>query len=134
MSKQRKIVAYPAIFDPSDITKDRFTITFPDVPDAISQGDGFTESLAMATEALELSLYDEKDLPTPSRLEDIEKPSDSSMIVYITIDLERASEDVQVPKVRKNTRIDEDLAKEAEKAGLNFSKVLNEALREKLRK
>ncbi|MBO1305545.1 type II toxin-antitoxin system HicB family antitoxin [Enterococcus sp. 669A] len=97
MSKQRNIVAYPAIFEPSDVTKDRFTITFPDVPDAISQGDGFTQSLAMAAEVLELSLYDVDELPEVSPLVDIEKPSDSSIILCISIDLERAAEDVLVP-------------------------------------
>lgn len=133
MSTERKLVVYPAIFDPSDITPDRYTITFPDVPEAISQGDGFQESLSMATEALELSLFDATELPVASPIDDIEKPSENSLIVYISADLEQAKKNVKSPKVRRNTTIDLDLALEAEEQGLSFSKVLNDALKDKLR-
>lgn len=134
MSTKRKIVVYPAIFDPSDITPNRYTITFPDVPDAISQGDGFDNSLMMATEALELALFDADEFPVASSIDSIEKPSDDSLIVYIAIDIEQAKLNVKPPKIRKNTTIDKDLALAAEDMGLNISKVLNEALREKLKR
>ena len=58
---------------PAKFTRDRlaggFVVTFPDVPEAITQGDSLEESLEMASEALELALtfYIEKwiDLPKP---------------------------------------------------------------------
>jgi antitoxin HicB len=47
-----------------------FVVTFPDVPEAITQGDNQTEALLYAREALEtaLTMYIEKqrDLPNPS--------------------------------------------------------------------
>ena len=59
---------------PAKFTRDRgtggFVVTFPDVPEAITQGDSVAEASAMASEALELALtfYTEqwKDLPVPS--------------------------------------------------------------------
>lgn len=39
------------------------TVTFPDVPGAISEGVGIPDALAKGAEALELMLYDEKTYP-----------------------------------------------------------------------
>ena len=62
---------YPAKFTP-DRTAGGFVVTFPDVPEAITQGDTIEEAMAMASEALELALtfYTEKwaDLPVPGTL------------------------------------------------------------------
>jgi predicted RNase H-like HicB family nuclease len=44
---------YVAKFDPSD---DGFTVTFPDVPGAITEGDTFAEAFANAHDALEALL------------------------------------------------------------------------------
>jgi len=46
---------YPARFTP-DKTAGGFVVTFPDVPEAITQGDTIEEAMAMASEALELAL------------------------------------------------------------------------------
>lgn len=53
-------IAYPAVLDDSENDPDEYTVIFPDVPGAISEGIGIAQSLANATEALELMLYDEK--------------------------------------------------------------------------
>jgi antitoxin HicB len=56
----------------ADRTAGGFVVTFPDVPEAITQGDTMEEAMAMASEALELALtfYMEKwaDLPVPGSL------------------------------------------------------------------
>jgi antitoxin HicB len=61
---------YPAKFT-ADKAAGGFVVTFPDVPEAITQGDTIEEAMAMASEALELALnfYTEKwaDLPEPSQ-------------------------------------------------------------------
>src|ERR1035438_6280649 len=48
-----KAMEYPAKFTP-DRTAGGFVVTFPDVPEAITQGDTIEEAMAMASEALEL--------------------------------------------------------------------------------
>ena len=62
---------YPAKFTPGG-KAGGFVVTFPDVPEAITQGDTMEEALAMASEALELALtfYTEKwaDIPEPGTL------------------------------------------------------------------
>jgi antitoxin HicB len=66
-----KAMEYPAKFTP-DRTAGGFVVTFPDVPEAITQGDTIEEATAMASEALELALtfYTEKwaDLPVRGSL------------------------------------------------------------------
>jgi antitoxin HicB len=61
---------YPARFTP-DREVGGYVVTFPDVREAITQGDTMDEAMAMAAEALELALtfYTEKwqDLPAPSQ-------------------------------------------------------------------
>jgi antitoxin HicB len=67
----RKTMEYPAKFTP-DPESGGYVVTFPDVPEAITQGETLEEAAAMASEALELALtfYTEKwaDLPAPGKL------------------------------------------------------------------
>ena len=62
---------FPAKFT-ADKAAGGFVVTFPDVPEAVTQGDTMEEAMAMASEALELALtfYTEKwaDIPEPSQL------------------------------------------------------------------
>jgi antitoxin HicB len=62
---------YPAKFT-RDRTAGGFVVTFPDVPEAITQGETAEEAMAMASDALELALtfYAEKwqDLPVAGEL------------------------------------------------------------------
>jgi antitoxin HicB len=55
-------IEYPAIFDPAE--ESGYTITFPDFPEAISEGDTLEEANYNATEVLDLTLK--------SRMEDNE--------------------------------------------------------------
>jgi antitoxin HicB len=60
---------YPALFHPE--SDGGFLVTFPDVPEAITQGDDFADAKASASDALGLALrgylVHGKTLPTPSR-------------------------------------------------------------------
>lgn len=59
---------YSARFERGD--RRGFVVTFPDVPEAITQGDDEADARAMAEEALGLALltYPERGLPLPRRL------------------------------------------------------------------
>ena len=58
---------------PAKLQKDGkyYVVTFPDVPEAITQGKGRAEALAMAKEALEVAMdfyfEDQRPVPMPSR-------------------------------------------------------------------
>lgn len=129
-----KVVAYPAILDNSENENGKYTVTFPDVPGAISQGKNIPEAMANASEALGLMLYNAETLPEASDSKKIEKENPNSFVTMIFSNLDEIAKTVKKPTVKKNTTIPGDLAQKAEEAGINFSKTLTEALEEKLMK
>lgn len=132
MQNYREIVAYPAILDDSENEKGMYTVTFPDVPGAISQGKGVAQAMANGSEALGLVLYDAEKLPKASDLKQVQRDNSSLLVTLIFSDLEDVRKRVKKPTVKKNTTIPGDLAQKAEEAGINFSKTLAEALEAKL--
>lgn len=61
-----KAYAYRALFEPGD-RRGTVVVSFPDVPEAITEGRGDTQAQAMAEEALGLALlsYLQRDKPLP---------------------------------------------------------------------
>lgn len=130
--KNSRLVAYPAILDDRDNEKGFYTVTFPDVPAAISQGKGIAEAIINGASALGLVLYDAKSLPERSDADIVKKDNEGTVVTYIAVDLNEAKKNVTLPVVKKNTTLPGDLAKKAEAAGINFSQTLKEALEKKL--
>ena len=129
-----KYVVYPAVLDNSENDKKIYTVTFPDIEGAITDGKGEGEAMARGSEVLGAFLYDvpENELPKPSDLERIKKENPEKLVVPIFSDLEKASKETKKTTIKKNTTIPSDLAYKAEQAGINFSQTLTEALEEKL--
>jgi len=67
---------FPAIFEPGEIKG--YTVSFPDLPGCITEGDSMEEALHMAKEALELFMYgmeeDYDTIPKPTAPENIVVP------------------------------------------------------------
>ena len=61
-----KTYAYPAVFEPGD-TPGIVVVTFPDLPEVITEGDGETDARAMASDAMGLVLltYLQRGRPLP---------------------------------------------------------------------
>ena len=127
-----KLVTYVALLDDSQNKPGEYTVTFPDVPEAITEGDNLSQALTRAREALGLALYDRKQLPNPRTIKELEVLP--GIATYVTTDLEAIRNSVQEVKVSKNTKIPADLAKQAEAQGINFSAVLTKALEKELSK
>lgn len=89
-------VAFPAILDDTQNAPGTYTVTFPDVPGAISQGVGIPEALANGAEALAFMLYDEKKLPTASDLSEIKAANPEAIVSYIVVDLSEANKKVEL--------------------------------------
>ena len=122
--------AYPAVLRKEG---DQFWIEFPDLPGCQSCGDSIEDTLEAAQEVLGMYLAtlleDNKALPQPT---DAEKISASDgMVTYVTADVDKFRRDTRA--VKKMLSIPAWLAKEAEKENISLSKVLQEALKEKLR-
>lgn len=68
MTRQCEIIQFPVNLKPAE--EGGYIVTFPDVPEAITQGDNEVEALMAARDALEtaLEMYvsAREDLPTPS--------------------------------------------------------------------
>ena len=127
-----RYVAYPAVLDDTENEKGLYTVTFPDVPGAISEGKGKAKAIVNGSVALGLVLYDEKQLPKSTTVEEVQKANPGKKVVVIAADLKEAAKKATPVLVKKNTTIPADLAKKAEEKGINFSRTLVEALQSKL--
>lgn len=121
----RKIF-YPVIFHPEEVG---YSVSVPDLDGCFTQGDDMNEAVAMAQDAMGLMLEDYKVYPKPSNPKDIQtEPGD--FVVMIQFDEETYKK--QFKPVKKTLSIPAWLNDAAEQAHVNFSGVLQEALKAKL--
>ena len=124
---------YPALFHEAE--EGGVWVSFPDIPECLTQGDDMAQAYEMAVEALGLSLSsmeEEKvELPVASRPQDIQSEADSFLVV-IEFDMEEYRRRHCSRAVKKTLSIPEWLNDVAIKQNINFSQVLQEALMEKV--
>lgn len=122
-----------AIFDYED---DGINIYFPDIEEAISCAKDTKEALKNAKEVLELTLYNrEKDkikIPEPTPLEKI-KCKENEKTVAISVWMPLVRNEMEEQSVKKTLTIPCWLNKLAEEQNINFSKLLQSALKEYLK-
>jgi len=111
------------------------SIYFPDLDGCISSGENETEACRNAKEALSLHLYgmeqDNDDIPQPSSIRDIVLDDNESIIlVEVFMPPFRAKQDNKF--VKKTLTIPHWLNIEAERAGVNFSQILQTTLKKHL--
>lgn len=132
-------VVYPVIFTKTGDKKDTYLIDIPDL-DGISEGYGLNDAISMARDLIGCRLYekDDTDIPSASPLDSI-KPEEGrfaeagkSFVSLVDLDVSAYRKKTDTRAVRKNVSIPAWLEKEAEDAHLNLSRVLQEALKEKL--
>ena len=130
MSKADYVI-YPAIFDNTD-NDGYYTVTFPDIPDTITQGKDLKEALKRAPDAIAVALPDYTEYPTPSKLEDIQKAHPGLLVQYIGVDMKAYLERINDYAVRKSISIPHSLAEAAKEKNLSLSAITTQALREHL--
>ena len=119
-------VIYPAIFHSED---GGFWVEFPDLPGCSTQGDTEAETYANAVEAMELFLQDDytvDTLPKSSEAKQI-KTDKKSFVSFVCGEFK-----VNERAIKKTLTIPAWLNIQAEKAGVNFSQTLQDALCKKL--
>ena len=125
---------YPAIFFKE---KDEgYSVVFPDLPGCITQGDNLVEAIEMAEDAalgwLLIELENGNDIPTPTKMEEVELESENSFVNLVLLDLGLYSKKHSDNKyIKKTLTVPCWLNEIAEKKGINFSKTLQEALLQK---
>jgi len=124
---------FPAIFEPGDTVG--YTVTFPDLPGCITEGETLEEAFAMAKEALELHLYgtetDHDPIPEPSRLNPATVPP-QAMVAVVEAWMPVIRSKMTNQSVKKNLTVPKWLADAADRADINYSQVLQEALKSRL--
>ncbi|MCI9576977.1 MAG: type II toxin-antitoxin system HicB family antitoxin [Clostridiales bacterium] len=123
--------AYPAIFTP--IGNGEFDVKIPDLPGCRTCGKDLADAIFMAEDAASMWLWDAESkselIPPPSVLPVVDAPKFSNYIVADTDEYRRKYDN---RAIKKTLSIPSWLNTQAEQAGVNFSQVLQEALKEKL--
>lgn len=119
---------YPAIFHIAD--EGGFWVSFPDIPECLTDGDNIEQAYEMAVDALGLCITDRMNskevLPSPSSPENL--TVDDGFLMVIEFDLLSYKKRTNSKAVKKTLTIPEWLNEEATALGVNFSQVLQEAL------
>lgn len=119
---------YPAIFHIAD--EGGFWVSFPDIPECLTEGDNIEQAYEMAVDALGLCITDRMNskevLPSPSSPENL--TVDDGFLMVIEFDLLSYKKRTNSKAVKKTLTIPEWLNEEATALGVNFSQVLQEAL------
>ena len=129
-------LTYPAIITYEDNV---FYIGFPDFEKEFynTYGDTFEEAVEMGKEYLVLLLEEleneKKEFPAPSKINRVkELLEDKQELVYISLNYEYEKSLVKIAYVKKTLTIPSYLDILAKNKNINFSQVLQEALKEKL--
>ena len=122
---------YPVIFEEAE--EGGYNVTVPDISGTFTCGDDMADAIYMAEDVIAMMLADYEDekktIPVPSKIEDIKTDGIISLVVADTDEWRKL---VDNRAVKKTLSIPSWLNAKAEKAGLNFSQVLQEALCSKL--
>lgn len=123
--------AYPIVISKTD---DGYFVTIPDF-EINTQGEDVANAMVMARDAIELMGItwedDGKPLPKPGTIK-AEKEFEGDIITLVDVDFTAYRKKLDDRAVRKNCTIPYWLNVEAEKSNVNFSRVLQDALMEKL--
>jgi len=126
-----RVYYYPAIFTAEDVG---FSVRFPDLPGCFTEGDTIEETYKMAASAIGLYAQNEDgefEFPKASAPKDIELDKDE-FLVLIEFDLVEYLKNTSDKAVKKTLTIPSWLNNLAEQNNVNFSNVLQNALKDYL--
>ena len=126
-----KKITYLAVFEKS---KTGFGVYFPDIPGCVTCGDDFNHSLRMAEEVLGLHLYGmEKDSePFPPRTDNIPELGSGDIVAAVSVFPALVKDEMENRREKTSVTIPRWLKVAAEAEGLNYSRLLETAIKETL--
>ncbi|HBQ28231.1 MAG TPA: HicB family protein [Desulfotomaculum sp.] len=124
-------LVYPACFYPCE--EGGYTVTFPDLPGCVTEGDTLSEAVDMAINAASGWLLeyveDNKQLPNSSNIKDVvPNEYENGFVSLISVDLDEYSKKYANKAVKKTLTIPAWLNTIAEEKNVNFSQILQDAL------
>ena len=121
--------AYPAYLY---YDKDGISVEFPDLPGCLPCGDTTEDALHNAKEAMGLHLYgmeqDGDEIPAPTPVRDLH-PEEGGIVTLVEVFMPSIRDRAENRVVKKTLTIPAWLNREAEEAHVNFSQVLQDALK-----
>ena len=119
---------YAALFEPAE--EGGYNVSVPDIPGCFTCGDTMAESISMAEDALSMMLASYEDdgqtIPPARTIKELEIKN--GFTSYILADTDQWRRKYNNRAVKKTLSIPSWLNEKAEKAGVNFSQVLKDAL------
>lgn len=128
-----KKLFYPALFHKAE--EGGFWVSFPDIPECLTQGNDMTQAYEMAVEALGLALTsrEKEHQPIPDCSEPAAiTPDPDSFLVVIEFDMLAYKKRTNSRAIKKTLSIPAWLNEAAIAMDINFSQVLQEALLSKI--
>lgn len=135
------IVIYPVVFTRTKDKKDTYIVEIPDIQ-GFTEGYGLADAMEMARDYIGGYCLEkeDKDIPLPSEAQDVDiekcdlsaEEKANSFVSMVDLDLEEYRRKINKRAVRRNVSIPAWLDQAAEKEHVNFSRVLQEALLQKL--
>ena len=123
---------YPIILT---LTDDGYVVTVPDF-NINTQGKDYAEAMLMARDAICLTgivMEDQgMEIPMASALSAVRPENESDVVALVDVDFVAYRRKEEMRTVKKNCTIPSWLSYAAEEAGLNFSSLLADAIRQKL--
>lgn len=121
---------YPAIFYPEE--DGRYSVVFPDLNDLATYGDNLADAFAMAQEAcgqyLFTSLRDGEKIPASTPISEVKTEEEAALVNLICVNLDQYAKAYNDKAVKKTLSIPAWLNTACENYGINYSKVLKDAL------
>ena len=124
---------YPAVFTPEE--KGMYSVDFPDLEGCYTCGENLADALYMAEDALALMLYhleaENKSIPSPSASNEVPVTGNEfvNLVACDTLEYQKRNNN---KAIKKTLSIPEWLNEAATAAGVNFSQVLQDALKRQL--
>lgn len=129
---KKDIYIFPAILS---FDEDGISVEFPDLPGCLTCGDSTEEAISRAKEALGLHLYsieeDNELIPEPTDIKQLQLDTGQiPILIEVVMPIHRKA--IENQAVKKTLTIPQWLNKEALKHDVNFSQILQDALKEYL--
>lgn len=125
---------YPVIFHKTN-DKIQYFVEIPDI-DGLTQGANMEKAIEMARELICIKIIELQKqniaIPKASQISSIETNDKNAIVSLVDADIEAYKRSLERRCVKKNCTIPIWLNDEAEKAGINFSKVLQKGLKAEL--